>query len=270
MSPVLFLLASPWAPRPAGRLDSEGVGTLLWGGWGGCALPDSSPQPGPSLNLKHRELSYSIVGLWTAPLPGPPPLDSAVLANLFNDPYTTSIGLSPEGLLVQKLGKPPVPAVLIGPAKFQATHTSIDETVRVLDAFMAEAHKRMNQQIPLVSALGINSEIEWEKPAFSPSERWLADQYVRKGLALLPPDATVAATNVHFRLTLNAPERRTYNIQLQPRAGNENAVFASINDHREWNKAVPSGEEARRLLQESIDEIRNRVMPIVLGGVADA
>lgn len=220
------------------------------------------------MNLKHNELSHAVVGLWTIPLGGVPRLDPAVLANLFNEPYTTQIAMTAEGILVQKLGKPPVPTVVFGPAKFSVMTTSIPETARVLDAVMAEALKQTGQQIPLVRSLGLNTEHEWEKPAFNPSDRWLGNNYVRNGLNMLPPETLVGAANLQFRLTLSD---RVYNIQLQPRAGNPSAIFGSINDHRDaWNKNAPTGEVAERLLKESTAEIENRLTPIILGGIAGA
>jgi hypothetical protein len=200
-----------------------------------------------------------------------PRLSQQVLANLFDDPYTTQVGLAPDGsLMVQKMGKPPTPTVMFGPMRFQVQCPSADETARVCGLVMQEAYNRTNQQIPYLAQIGLNTEHEWIKPAFKPSRRWLAEQYVRKGLTL-PPDGIVdvEATTLSFALVLTNPDRR-YNIQLQPRAEKENGVFAAINDHREWNQAVPSRDVVAGLLEESVREIKTRVTPLILGGVADA
>lgn len=221
--------------------------------------------------LNHSVLSCAFVGVWVNPLPGLPKLSQQVLANLFDDPYTTQVGLAPDGsLMVQKMGKPPTPTVLFGPMRFQVQCPSADETARVCGLVMQEAYNRTNQQIPYLAQIGLNTEHEWIKPAFKPSRRWLAEQYVRKGLTL-PPDGIVdvEATTLSFVLVLTNPGRR-YNIQLQPRAEKENGVFAAINDHREWNQAVPSREVVAGLLEESVREIKTRVTPLILGGVADA
>lgn len=193
-----------------------------------------------------------------------------MLANLFDDPYTTKVGLAPDGsLMVQKMGKPPTPTVMFGQMRFQVQCPGLDQTAKVFGLVMEEAYNRANQQIPYLAQIGLNTEHEWIKQGFRPSTRWLADQYVRKGLIQPPDGIVVEATDLSFRLLLSGPDR-SYNIQLQPRAEKENGVFAAINDHRGWNQAVPSSVAVAELLNESLREIDARVTPLILGGVADA
>jgi len=233
---------------------------------GNLPVLESSIQKGASVS--HELLSAAFVGVWANPLPGIPKLSQQVLMNLFSDPYTTTIGVSPEGLIVQKMGKPPTPTVLFGPTRFQVLAPTVDETARVLKALLAEAHTRMSQQIPYLQNIGINTEHQWVRQKFAPSARWLADQYVRKGLTVPPDGAIVEAINLNFVVHLGVPER-TYNVQLQPRAEKENGVFAAINDHREWNMAVPGSDKVIRLLNESVLEIQTSLAPLLLGGLAD-
>lgn len=218
--------------------------------------------------MKHEVLSYSFVGVWVNPLPGVPRLAPQMLMDLLDDKYTTNVGLAPDGsLMVHKLGKPPTPTVVFGTTRVQVQCPSLDQTAKVLGRVMQEAYDRAQQQIPLVAQIGLNTEHEWIKPGFSPSSRWLADQYVRKGL-FDPPDGTIAeATSINFKLTTPG---RVYNIQLQPRAENQSGIFAHVNDHREWHKPVPSSDELTTLLSGSVAEIEAKVAPLILGGVADA
>lgn len=218
--------------------------------------------------MRHNVLTYTFVGVWTSPLPGVPRFKQEFLVSLFGEPFTTTIGIGNAGLTVQKLGPPPQPVVAFGPVKFQVQHTSIQEAAKVVGVLIHEANSAMSQQIPLLSAVGLNTEHEWIKPTFKPSNRWLAGQYVTKGLSVGSDGAVAEAINLQFRLLLANPAR-SYNIQLQPRADKDDAVFAAINDHRDWNKAVPTVSEVEGLLKASLDEIDNRVTPIILGGVAD-
>jgi len=218
--------------------------------------------------VKHNVLSYSYVGIFAAPLPGIPRFSPQFLARIFDDEYRTQVGIAEGSLVVQLMGKPPQPQVVFGPARFQVQNVTIADTARVFGTLMDEAHKLTNQQIPLISAVGLNSEHEWLKPGFKPSTRWLADHYVTKGLAGHDAGTVAEVIHLQFRLLLKEPDRN-YVITLQPRADKEDGVFAAINDHRDWNKTAPSSAEVARLLKESHDEIDQRVEPIILGGVAD-
>lgn len=213
-------------------------------------------------------LSFAFVGVWVSPLPGIPRFNQSFLVSLFDDPYTTTVGIGSGNLVVQKMGKPPQPTVAFGPARFQVQHTSIQGAAKTLGVVMKEAGRLTNQQIPLLQAIGLNTEHEWVKPAFKPSDRWLADHYIKKGLTLTLDGTVAEAININFRLRLSSPDRN-YNIQLQPRTDNDSALFAAINDHRDWNQAVPDPDTVAKLLNEAVEEINNRVTPIILGGVAD-
>jgi hypothetical protein len=213
-------------------------------------------------------LSYSYVGVFATPLPGIPRFSPQFLAKLFDDEFRTQVGIAEGNLIAQLMGKPPQPLILFGPARFQVQHVTIAGTAKVLGTLMQEAYKLVNQQMPLISVMGLNTEHEWIKPAFKPSTRWLADHYVSKGLRVAADGIVTEAINLQFRLLLKDPERN-YSITLQPRGDVEDGVFAAINDHREWNQAVPNSPQVEKLLKESGDEINVRVTPIILGGVAD-
>lgn len=219
--------------------------------------------------MKHAVLSYSFVGAWANPLPGVPRLDPNVLKNLLGDPYTTNIGFAQDGsLVVQRMMKPPAPMVMFGPLRWQVQCPTLEELAKAFGQVRQEAYARMNQQIPLLSQVGLNTEHEWTGSTLKPSNRWLAERYVRRGLFQPPLEAEVGVQTVTFLLALGNPVRR-YNIQLQPRADKDDAVFAAINDHREWHRAVPTMEEVAVLLKESADEIDARLTPLILGGVAE-
>lgn len=219
--------------------------------------------------LKHAVLSYSFVGVWATPLPGMPKMDPNVLKNLFGDPYATNIGFAQDGsLVIQRMMKPPAPMVMFGPLRFQVQCPSLEELTKAFGMVRQEAYTRTNQAIPLLSQLGLNTEHEWTRPSLKPSNRWLAERYVRRGLFQPPLDIDVKAQTINFVLALSNPARQ-YNIQLQPRADREDTVFAAINDHREWHKAVPAMEEVAALLKESANEIDVTLTPLILGGVAE-
>ncbi len=219
--------------------------------------------------MKHTVLSYTFVGAWATPLPGVPKLDLPLLVNLFGDPYTTNVGFAQDGsLVVQKLGKPPAPMLMLGPLRFQVQCPTLEETVKAFGKVRQEAYAKTNQQVPLLSVVGLNTEHEWTQPTFKPSALWLARRYVRKGLFDPPLELEEAAKTIEFFLALTDPVRR-YNVQLQPRADKDDGVFAAINDHREWHKAVPAMEEVAALLKDSASDIEERVTPLILGGVAE-
>jgi len=202
-------------------------------------------------------------------MPGVPKMDPSVLVNLFCDPYSTNVGFAPDGsLVVQRMMKPPAPIAIFGPQKFQVQCPTIEEVTKAFGKLRQEAYVRTNQQIPLLAQVGFNTEHEWTRPSFKPSNRWLAARYVRRGLFQPPLELEVGAQAINFLLALSNPTRQ-YNIQLQPRADKEDGVFAAINDHREWHKAVPTMDEIAALLKDSASEIAERVTPLILGGVAE-
>lgn len=219
--------------------------------------------------LKHAVLSYSFVGNWATPLPGVPKMDPNVLKNLFGDPYATNIGFAQDGsLVIQRMMKPPAPMVMFGPLRFQVQCPSLEEMAKAFGKVRQEAYARTNQAIPFLSQVGLNTEHEWTRPSFKPPNRWLAERYVSRGFFQPPLEIEVGAQTINFVLALSNPARQ-YNIQLQPRADKEDGVFAAINDHREWHKAVPTMEEVAGLLKESASDIDARLTPLILGGVAE-
>jgi hypothetical protein len=170
--------------------------------------------------------------------------------------------------------KPPAPSLLFGPLRFQVQAPQLDELVNAFGKIRDEAYTKMNQQVPLLQNIGLNTEHEWQDARFRPAKRWLADRYVKKGLHSLPSEADVIVSTVSFHLELRDPNRQ-YNVQLPPRAEMEageieDGVYAIVNDHRDWNKGVPSNKEVAALLEESANEVKARVSPLLVGGVADA
>ena len=217
--------------------------------------------------LEHTVLSHTFVGVWTTPLPGIPNMDAGLLQNLFGDPYTTNIGFGQDGsLVVKRMMKPPASMALFGPLRFQIICPTLGEMVQAFGKLRQEAYTRTNQQIPHLSSLGINTEHEWTRETFSP--RFLAERYIRKGLFDAPIDAEVITQTINFGLKLTSPPR-LYNIQLQPRAGRDDGIFAAVNDHRDWLTPVPTAPEIEALFNDSVRDIAERLTPLLVGGVAE-
>lgn len=215
--------------------------------------------------MPDRVLSYSFVGVWSSPIQEPGiQLDRRFCLDLFQDPYSTQIGADLEGgVVISKVeqGMPPPPtAFTIGPMRFKVISRDLVHVRGIMD--------RVQGVLPrehLLSAVGLNTEHEWEVPA-EHSTRWLADRYVPLGMTT-PGEAVplVELTNLQFGMRLDGPPARLYNIQLQPRGGNARAIFASVNDHREWGRAIPGPEEIERLLNESVQELDERIKPLLTG-----
>jgi hypothetical protein len=196
-------------------------------------------------------------------------MDAQLLKNLFGDPYSTNIGPAQDGsLMVVRMMKPPVPMLMFGPQRIQLVHPKLEDLTTAFGKVLQEAHTRTNQQIPLFSQVGINTEHEWSRSNFKPAKRWLAERYVRKGLFDPPLELVAEAGSVAFAVKLTDPAR-SYNITMEPRADVEEGIFAGINDHRDWHKKVPTGDELASLIKESISDIENRLTPLLLGGVAE-
>jgi hypothetical protein len=221
--------------------------------------------------VKPTLLSHTIVGVWATPMPGVPQMDPNILKNLFDAPYTTQVGIAQDGsLLIQQMAKPPAPTLLFGQQRFQVQTPTLEGAVSAFGRFRQLAYTSANQQVPLVAHLGINIEIEWTDKKFkapTPAS-WLSAVYIRKGLFKPPLEAEVEVVTLNFVLKLADPAR-TYNITLQPRSNNAEGIFALVNDHREWLKAMPQADEVAALMHETVDDIDMRLTPLILGGVAE-
>ena len=213
-------------------------------------------------------LSYSFVGVWASPLPGLPNMKPEVLKNLFGDPYTTNVGFGSDGLVVQKMMKPPAPMMVFGPQRFQVMCGSVEETVNVFGKLRNEIYAGMNQQVPLLAQIGLNTEHEWSGIASASAKKWLAERYIRKGLFNPPIEMAVEAQSLQFTLFLTSPQRQL-SVTLQPRSEKEDGIYAAVNDHREWHKAEPQQDELAKLFADSAKEVDQRLAPLILGGVAE-
>lgn len=215
-----------------------------------------------SLGVKHNLITCSFVGVWNMPL-GEFQVDAKAWQDIFGDPFTTQIGPSPEGLSFRKLGKPPQPAVVVGPQRVIVTAPSIAEAAQIYEKVKAILDTALQGRIPLFADVGLNSEHEWIEldTNLRPAQAFLAKRFVRGAMHELNGDAVFEALS--FRLKLSSG--LNLGVRMEPRADRNDGVFVAINDHRQWNKAMPSPSELSDVLAQSIENVR-RLDTLLLGG----
>ncbi|MCE9499054.1 MAG: hypothetical protein K8R21_00815 [Leptospira sp.] len=214
--------------------------------------------------MKHKIISYSFVGVWKSPLGQVPNFDRKFCLDLFQDPYNTHMGISPEGFFITKqVGSPPFSSVLINPQRIQVTGFEIFEVIVTYDKVIQEIVKATSGAVPLFfDSVGLNTEHEWTEMNES-GDKWLTDKFIEKGLSKGNFQYYTKTYDIRFELV--GHDDRKFNILLQPRAQNQNAIFGAINDHRIWTSfACPDAKAVEELFDDSLNELENKIFKIFL------
>jgi len=211
--------------------------------------------------VKHNLVTCSLVGVWNMPL-GEFQVDPKEWGEIFGDRFTTQLGAGPEGFTLKKLAKPPTPAVVVGPQRLIVTAPSADEVVQIYEKVKTLLDAALQGMVPLFADIGVNSEHEWLDLDTNrrPAKTFLAKRFLNSSFH--DPEATAEFETVRFRLKVKSAN---LGVRIEPRAGHDDGIFVAINDHRQWNKAMPSPTDVSALLKDSIDNVK-RLDTLLLGG----
>ena len=219
------------------------------------------------MEIQHNLLWTVFVAIWKTTLPGVPSFEKRFAKDLFGDPYSTEAGFSvAEGYVIEQTGTDPGPKVVVGPQRLQVHLRTLDSLAATLDALMGELRGQpwADETTWNLGAMGFNSDNEWIAEGREIRAE-LTERFIMPGLgptAALGEGTDVAAVGI--RLALQTP-RQVYKIAVEPRAGRNDGLFANINDHRDVECPMPSGDEAAALFEESIRDIKTVLGPMLVG-----
>lgn len=193
-----------------------------------------------------------MVGLWQSPLAELPVPSNKFALDLFADPYNTTQGMSELGYVIAKL--PGFSRAVINPLRIEVAGQSATEVAEVaakLFAFLQSKQHKDHEPLAL-RRIGWNAEHEWSGLDENAIE-WLGKQLrVSTG-----PDETILGLDLKFVVK---SEEDAFQIRLQPRAGNNEAVFVNTNLDREWTgDELPTEAEIVEHLTKAASESKTRV-----------
>lgn len=106
------------------------------------------------------------------------------------------------------------------------------------------------------SSFGINSEYQWTDIGESP-EGWLWNHFINPSLSGV--SQVQMCSKLNLRIGIN--ETQVANVEIEPRRGIRNGIFANINHHHtEMLNGLPTREEAEILIENSIEAIENKIV----------
>jgi hypothetical protein len=208
------------------------------------------------LTVNHNIISFSFVFLWKQYVQIPI-LENKFCKDLFDDPYNTETGLTPEGFLIN-LGNSQVPNshVLIGPMKAIFLSNNLDQVKKVIDKIATELN-RLKVAPFEITAVGVNTEHEFLNIGET-AQQYLVKRFV-SGFKNIN-DFPVNMTDLRFQVKLD--ENNFYNLLIQPRANQPDGLYININAHRQQNySGIPTGKCLDDLYNQAKEKLDKLIFP---------
>ena len=185
----------------------------------------------------------SFVAVFAQAMPRVPALENKFCRDLFDMPYDTFNGVTPEGYVIAVENKP-MPSITITPQKIVFKAQKPEELAIYVDALAKEFKSK---EISMdSSAFGINSEYQWIE-IDSQSSEWMWNRFINPSMSIAPMNQ---CNRVSFRFVMN--EFEVVNLEFMPRVGRNDGIFASVNHHHGSEmKEFPSQEMLIQLFESS-------------------
>jgi hypothetical protein len=206
--------------------------------------------------MNHNIISFSFVFLLKQPVQIPM-LENKFCKDLFDDPYNTDVGFTPEGFIIN-LGKSqvPNPHVLLGPMKADFLSDSLEQVKKIIDKIVAELN-RLNVAPFEITAIGVNTEHEFLN-IMETAQQYLVKRFF-SGFKNTS-DFTVNMTDLRFQVKKD--ENNFYNLLIQPRANQPNGLYININAHKQQNySGIPTGKYLDSLYKQTEEELDRLIFP---------
>ena len=206
---------------------------------------------------KGRLICLSFVGVLKQPLMVIPNMDGKFCRELFGMPYETFNGITPDGYAIA-LNNKPFPLVVISPTKIIIKAESKDILIKYVGAVKEELFK-MNIPISL-SAFGINSEYQWlglEENA----DTWLWNHFINSKINT--GSEYHGCNKINLRIGIN--DTQYANLELAPRIGIRNGLFANINHHHNIVlDEIPNSDILNKYIEESDSAIYSNLITKII------
>lgn len=203
--------------------------------------------------MEKKKFSISFVGVWEKPLDVLPNFDNRFAKDLFGQPYDTFCGFTPEGFVVAIENKP-FPMIALGPTRLVVKAKDKESLLNYIEAIKPEIEKRVSGL--RFSSFGINSEYQWTEIEESP-EVWLWKHFINPALPCSSPLQMCSKLN----LRIGIDETQMANVEIEPRRGIRDGIFANINHHHnQILNVLPTREEAEILIDDSTRTIEEKIV----------
>jgi hypothetical protein len=207
--------------------------------------------------MTHNIVSFSFVFLWKKPVQIPM-LENKFCKDLFDDPYTTEVGFTPEGFIINlAIAQIPNPHVIIGPLKADFVCTSLNQLYSVIEKVSTEL-TRIKMGALEISAIGVNTEYEFLGLSET-SQSYLAKRFLSGGFKN-ENHFPLNMTDLRFRVNTN--ENDSYNLLIQPRANQPNGLYININAHKQVDiTGMPDTKSLAALYSTTEAELKTLIFP---------
>ena len=203
--------------------------------------------------MNKTSFSITFVGVWERPLSVLPNFENKFAKDLFGQPYDTFCGFTPEGFVVAIENKP-FPMITLGPTRLVVKAKDKESLLNYIEAIKPEIDSRVSGF--KFSSFGINSEYQWTDIGESP-EVWLWNHFINPSLSC--SSQVQMCSRLNLRIGVN--ETQVANVEIEPRRGIRNGIFANINHHHnEMLNGLPTREDAETLIKKSIEAIENKIV----------
>lgn len=205
---------------------------------------------------KGRLICLSFVAVLKQPLEVIPNLDGKFCRELYGMPYETFNGITPEGYTIA-INNKPFPLIAIGPARiiFKAENKTL--LLKYVEAIKGEL-KKMNVPIS-IAAFGINREYQW-LDLDSNADTWMWNHFINAEIKT--GNEYHVCNKMNLRMGIN--ENQFANIELAPRVGIRNGLFANINHHHNIVlDELPNADILDKYIKESDIKVSNIVSNII-------
>lgn len=198
-------------------------------------------------------ICQSFVGVFKQPLMVIPNMDGKFCRDLFGMPYDTFNGITPEGYVIA-INNKPFPMVVINPAKIIVKAENKELLLKYVDAVKQELKK---MGVPLsLSAFGINSEFQW-LGLDANAETWLWNHFIDKNINT--GNDYHMCNKINMRIGIN--DNQFANVEVMPRMGIRNGLFANINHHHNVVlDDIPDTEDLDKYICESDSTIHANII----------
>ncbi len=172
---------------------------------------------------KGSRICLSFVGVFRQPLAVIPNMEGRFCRELFGSPYETFNGITPDGYVIA-INNKPFPMVVIGPTKIIIKAKDKESLLKYVEEVKVELKKK--GVLLGLSAFGINSEYQW-LGLDENADTWLWNHFIDKSINRGEEYGVCDKLN----LRIGIKEDQFANIELAPRVGIRNGLFANINHH---------------------------------------
>ncbi len=202
-------------------------------------------------------LCLSFVAVLRQPLKAIPNLDGKFCRDLFGMPYETFNGMTPDGYVIA-INNKPFPMIAISPTKIIFKAESKEFLIKYVEEIKGE-FQRMGVIVSLV-AFGINSEYQW-LGLDSNADTWMWEHFINKNIST--SSEYHVCNKINIRIGIN--ESQFANVELAPRIGIRNGLFANINHHHNIVlDELPDADVLDKYIQKSDIVINSNVITNII------